>query len=415
MMKKQHFPIQLSLLLAFLVATTLSCQERTKDEKSTSNSFYTIPFADILKHQREVKLSEFANDVQFIPFDNNPEALLGRIRDIKMTKDYVFIAPRKGAAMQFSRDGIFIRRIGTIGRGPGQYDLCIHLSIDEKNKRIYIQGNAIQSILAYDFDGDWIKTFHYPTMNFVLDVWSRDSLFVSFWPPMEGNERYVFIEHNEKGDTLQGIANHIFWKRTDQYYGFGTYSSQNCFYRFQNQLHMKGWYNDTVYTYDQSNRIVPEFNIAMGKHKLPDDLIIARKATRPLPPEVCAVGVHETSRYVFIPYEYYYDTYLQKSLKDVQGYVLYNKQTKEGVAIKETKQGGFINDITGGPDFRPTYTNDSTAVMLVSALDMKQYLESDAFKSQEVKFPERKKKLEELSKTIKEDDNTILVVAKVKS
>jgi hypothetical protein len=412
-MKKHHFPIRFSLLLVFLVITTFSCQENTK--KENSGSFYTIPFTDIIKHQREVKLSELANDVQFIPFDNNPEALLGRFRDIRMTKDYIFIAPRKGAAMEFTREGRFVRRIGTIGRGPGQYDLCIHLSVDEKNKRLYIQGNGTRNMLVYDFDGDLIKAVHHPKMNYVLDVWSRDSLFVSFWPPMEGNERYVFIEHDETGDTLQGIANHILWKRADNYYGFGGYSSQNSFYRFQNKLHMKGWYNDTVYTYDQSNRIVPEFNIAMGKHKLPDDLIIARKATRPLPPEVCAVGVHETSRYVFIPYEYYYDTFRDKPLKEEQGYVLYDKQTKEGSAVEETKQGGFVNDVTGGPDFRPTYTNDSTAVMLVSALDMKQYLESDAFKNQEVKFPERKKKLEELGKTLKEDDNTILVVAKIKS
>lgn len=412
MMKKQYFPIQLGLLLVFLVVTTLSCQENRK--KENSGSFYTIPFADIMKHQREVKLSEFATDVQFVPFDNNPEALLGRFRDMKMTKDYVFIAPGKGAAMEFSRKGKFIRRIGTIGRGPGQYDLCVHLSVDVKNKRLYIQGNGTRNLLVYDFDGNLIQTIHHPRMNYVLDTWSRDSLFVSFWPPMGGNERYVFIEHDEKGDTLQTVANHIFWKRTDPYYGFGTYSSQNCFYRFQNKLHMKGWYNDTVYTYDANNRIVPEFNIAMGKHKLPDDQIIARKATRPLPPDVCAVGVHETSRYVFIPYEYYYDTYRDKPLKETEGYVLYNKQTQEGAAVKETKQGGFINDITGGPDFRPSYTNDSTAVMIVSALDLKQYLESDAFINQEVKFPERKDELNQLSKLIKEDDNSFLVVAKVK-
>ena len=411
-MKKQYFPIQFSLLLALLVITTFSCQENTK--KENSDSFYTIPFADIIEHQREVKLSEFATDVQFIPFDNNPEALLGRIHDIGFSKDYVFINTSRSPVMQFSRTGKFIRKIGTQGRGPGQYDLCVTFSIDEKNKRIYILGNGTQNMLVYDFDGDFIRSIKFPTRDYYLNVWSRDSLFVSFWPPMEGNESYVFIEHNEQGDTLQGIANHIFWKRTDQYYGFDVYSSQNCFYRFQNKLHMKGWYNDTVYTYDRSNRIVPEFNIDRGKHKLPDDQIIARKKTRPLPPDACCVGVHETSRYVFIPYEYYYDTFLQKSLKEVQGYVLYNKQSKEGMAVKETKQGGFINDITGGPDFRPIYTNDSIAVMVVSAVDMKQYLNSDKFKKQDVKFPEKKEKLEELGKTIKEDDNSFLVVAKLK-
>jgi hypothetical protein len=201
--------------------------------------------------------------------------------------------------------------------------------------------------------------------------------------------------------------------RADPFYTL-PYEEQNFTYRYENKLHMKGNYNDTVYTYDESNHIVPEFFIDLGKHKLPADLTYERKWTRAMPSDLCWTGVHETNHYVFIPYGYHFDQNKPNTKKEEQGYVLYNKQTKEGIAIKETKQGGFINDITGGPDFRPTYTNDSTAVMLVSAMDMKQYLESDAFRNQEVKFPERKEKLEELGKTLKEDDNTILVVAKVK-
>ncbi len=132
-----------------------------------------------------------------------------------------------------------------------------------------------------------------------------------------------------------------------------------------------------------------------------------------MPDDLCWTGVHETSNYIFIPYGYHFDQNKPESKKEGKGCILYNKKTKEGVAVKETKQGGFVDDITGGHDFRPIVTNDNTAIMLVSALDMKQYLDSDKFKNQEVKFPAEKEKLNQLKKTLKVNDNHFLVIVKL--
>ena len=410
--KNLNFQFRLGLLLAFIFATFLSCKEKVKIEKLNSNSFYTIPFAEIVKNKREVKLSEFATDVRIIQFENTPKALFGRVEEIQLTKDYIFVNSGRSPIIQFSRDGEYGRHIGTTGRGPGEYDLCRTLSIDEKNERIYIQTNATRNMLVFNFDGEYIKTIEYPAIERLKNVWSRDSLLVSFAEPLEGFEPFVFIEHNEQGDTLQTVPNHISWKNDDQYYNMYLLFL-NSFYRFENKLHMKGWYNDTVYSYDENNKIVPKFFIDLKEYKIPDDLIYERKPTRSLPDDVCWVGALETSNYNLIPYGYHFDMLKMKPLKEEEGCILYNKKTKEGVAVKETKLGGFINDITGGPDFRPIYTNDTLAIMAVSALDMKQYIDSDQFKNQEVKFPEEKEKLNQLKKTLKEDDNHFLVLVKL--
>jgi hypothetical protein len=178
---------------------------------------------------------------------------------------------------------------------------------------------------------------------------------------------------------------------------------------------LKGWYNDTIYTYDDNNKFIPKYIIDLKGHKLPDDLIYVRKWKRPFPKGLCWTGVHETYNYIFIPYGYHIDKKNEKSSKEELGCILFNKKMQKGVAIKETKAGGFINDISGGPDFRPRVTNDSTAIMAVSALDMKQYLNSEQFKKQEVKNPEEKEKLVQLNKTLKEDDNHFLMVVKLKN
>lgn len=157
------------------------------------------------------------------------------------------------------------------------------------------------------------------------------------------------------------------------------FADQNFSYRFDNKLQLKGCYNDTVYTYDEDKKFVPKFCLDLGKHKLPADLIYERKWTRSLPDDLYCTGVHETSNYIFMPYGYHFNQNKPESEREEKGLVLYNKKTQEGVAAEETKQGGFVDDITGGPTFRPRVTHDNTAVMLVSALDMKQYLDSDQF------------------------------------
>ncbi len=421
-MKTKLVTFQFFLAVLFCIVLCNACQEknkthRTEDETTNekNNSFYTIPFAEIIKTKREVKLSEFANNVTIIPFENTPKALLGNLQDIQLTNDYIFVEHSgNDLVTQFSRNGKYIRHIGKLGRGPKEYALCRKFSLDEKNKRIYIQTNWTRKILVYNFDGEYIKTIKYPAVERLYNVWSRDSLFISFSDQHTGTDPFLFIEHNEQGDTLQTIPQHNFWDQNETSHSMVGFSGQNSFYRFQNKLHMKGWYNDTVYSYNETNSIVPKYFIDLKNHKIPDDLVYERKSTRPMPEDACWAGVHETSGFIFIPYGYHYIIQSRKQLKKEEGCVLYNKKTKQGVAVKESKLGGFVNDISGGPDFKPTSTNDTLAFMAVSALDMKLYLDSDKFKNMEVLLPEKKEELVQLNKSLKEDDNHFLILARLK-
>jgi hypothetical protein len=416
-MKNLNFLFQLKLLLVVILVTSLSCKEKTKKEKSEANSFYSIPFAEIIKNKREVKLSEFATDARLIQLENTPEAFLGTFENIEFTNDYIFAQCWNQPILQFSRTGKFVKYIGALGKGPGEYRNCLKMTIDEKGERIYIY-TTDQNMMVFNFDGEYLKTIKFPALESMMNfwIWGRDSMLVSYFEPVVGEEPYVFTEYNEQGDTLQGVPNYIFFDTNEQADPFhmSLFQDQNFSYSFENKLHMKGYYNDTVYTYDENNKIVPKFLIDLGKHKLPEDLIYERKWTRPLPNGLYWTGVHETPDYVFIPCGYHFDQNRPESEREEKGLVLYNKKTKEGIAVNETKQGGFTDDITGGPDFRPIVTNDNTAIMLVSALDMKQYLVSDKFKNHEVKFPEKKEKLNQLKKALKEDDNHFLVLVDLK-
>ncbi len=46
--------------------------------------------------------------------------------------------------------------------------------------------------------------------------------------------------------------------------------------------------------------------------------------------------------------------------------------------------------------------------------ELKQYVESDAFKNSTPKYPEKKKQLEQLANSLNENDNPVLMLVKLK-
>lgn len=339
--------------------------------------------------------------------------MLGNIHDVQLTSEYIFIHHYGSPLLtQFDRNGRFIRHIGKEGRGPKEYALMRVFSIDRKKQLIYIHTNWTNKVLVFNFDGEYIRTIRFPGIDRGHSIWSRDSFLVSFSEPFIGNEPYVFIETDFKGDTIQKLNNYIKWNKKSRLNSRDSYWGRNEFYHAENKLHMKGWYNDTVYTYNSENKIVPRFFIDLKKHKIPDDLIPEKMSGKPLPDQCYWVGVNESDNYIFIRYGLHG---IRKIGEGENGCVIFYKRTKKGIALKNHgEEYGFVNDLNGGPDFKPRYSNDSLIFVDVTALDMKTYLDSKKFKNQEVRFSEQKEKLVELGKILKEDDNSFLMIAKLK-
>lgn len=415
--------ILFSLFTVFLISCSSSknqnentTAERAAAVKEKENTFFTIDFAEIIKDQKEVPLSEIAESVKYIQLENSDKALLGNVFDVQLTPEYIFIKHSGSRLLaQFSCNGEFIRNIGTEGRGPKEYGLIRKFSLDQENRLIYIHTNWTHKVIVFNFDGEFVRSLRFPTSGRGSISWSRDSFLVSFSEPEMGNEPYTFIETNFNGDTIQTVNNHIFWGENDQTHFMVSYWGRNVYYRTNDKLQMKSWYNDTVYTFSNENKIVPAFFIDLKHHKLPNDQVYERKSTKPLPEECYWVGVNESSKYIFIRYGDQYDKLKKNRKGKANGCVYFDKLTKKGTALKRKEDAnGFINDINGGPQFLPRFSNDSLIFVEVSALDMKTFLESDEFKNREVKSPAQKEVLTKIKRDLKEDDNHILMLAKLK-
>jgi hypothetical protein len=80
--------------------------------------------------------------------------------------------------------------------------------------------------------------------------------------------------------------------------------------------------------------------------------------------------------------------------------------------------GGIVNDIDGGLRFLPNkyFAEDNQEYLygLVNPYQIKMHVGSGAFKNSTPKYPEKKKELEVLADKLKETDNPVFVIVRLK-
>jgi hypothetical protein len=419
MSKNLVFYLSISLCVIY------SCNNQNRKTEIAKDNFqdhtlYSIDFPALLKKKRETRISEISETIEYLQLETSAKSIVGRILDAKFTKDYIFIEHRGTPLLTlYDWNGKFVRHIGRVGRGPGEYLLMRSFSINEANRLIYIQTNWTGLLLVYNFEGDFLNTYPLEITSGIIS-WNRNNLFVNYTEPIDGNENFLFTEINSSSYVIQTVKNPFTWKKTNQG-SSSSYRDQTLFYRVENKLHFKSKYNDTIYTFDENDRIIPKFFIDLKKYRLPDEMRPERGIIKKIPAEYFWVSAKESKKYMFLRYSAY-EPIEDKGPFD-EGYMIYNKDSHSGNAIG--KKGskveflsdfgdyGFENDIDGGPDLIPEYTNDSLVFNFVSALELKKYITSEKFLKSTPKFPDRKEMLIQRLNGLQITDNDVLMIVKL--
>lgn len=348
--------------LLFLLALW-SCAQTSKENNSvTVGNLTDYPFFRIDINLPKVpyesaNLSEIAHRVEYVTFSSPKNAQLGHIFDALFADTLVFIWHNGSRQIaSYTLDGVFIRSFGKIGRGPGEYSLAAAISANLAERHIYIQSNWDRTIHTYDFEGKYVASKKNKASNGESLAWHRDSLFVQFAEPVIGDEEYVFIEKTLDGDTIQGVPNYFTWGKEKSSRVIYSFFKRKAFYRFKEKLNLKGWYNDTIYTFNDENRIVPKFFIDLNSLKLPDEYRYEIKSNPKGRKGKYWLNVNESNRFVFIgikPYTEGCSCY----------YTYYDKLQQE---LKPILRGEmFRNNLDEGPDFYPEYITDSIAYSFI--------------------------------------------------
>lgn len=402
-----YFSMTFFLFLAFIFGIT-SCTFSNKTQKDDKIG-KEIPFIDLANavekaSEKSIKLSDFVEDIEYIR-PEYPATLIDFIFDISLNDNYLLLEV-KDRLLCYTREGKFIREIGRRGQGPKE-----HLGIRSHalyNNLVAINSNYNRKILWYNTNGDYLHQT--PISNNVYKInlldTNRIGIHLQHGASIDKPDIFVTGIIDKNGDTIQ-------LKKDAPYYPKGMTSSPSI-WSYSDTVRALTCINDTVYSVTK-NGITPTYTVNFGKYKVTRE---AFEDVRLLQDErskyIQSLSFSETSRYVLAMFQY----------DNKRWVAVYDKRTKETSAwsIKPEnvnkygllEGGGWINDIDGGaaPTYFNSVSNDYFALN-VQPEDLKaQFIENKNYIS--VKYPDKYQKLEQLINSLKDDENPIIILYKLK-
>jgi hypothetical protein len=137
----------------------------------TRNDVYFIDVRKAVKSQEQIfLLSELATQIEYIPLETHQNVLLQEIQEITLLDDFIFIRDSQ-SVYQFNIQGKFIRQLGAVGNGPGEYTGAIRFALDEVNNEVLIHCLNLRILKVYDLaSGDFLYDRQMPFLAMGLSI-----------------------------------------------------------------------------------------------------------------------------------------------------------------------------------------------------------------------------------------------------
>jgi hypothetical protein len=123
------------------------------EERAASGFLYTIDIDDAVAVEEPTQ-SEIFESVRTIILETSPNALLSRIDKAVRVGERIYIlnslGTSTGIVAEFDMEGRFVRRFGSVGRGPGEYLQVLDFDIDREAGRLLLLDPNVPKILSYD-------------------------------------------------------------------------------------------------------------------------------------------------------------------------------------------------------------------------------------------------------------------------
>jgi len=144
------------LSLLIMVCLFLSCSN--KDQSGMNTNIIEIDVIEASKDVRDFKLSNIVRDIEIIELESIVESFFRNSRSLTIGEKYICSScDHEERVLLFSRNGKFLRIIGSVGKGPGEYEDPWFTVMDPNEKFIIVCDYIKKKIIKYSIDGKFIK------------------------------------------------------------------------------------------------------------------------------------------------------------------------------------------------------------------------------------------------------------------
>jgi len=346
---------------------------------------------------KEISLSDFADHILYVPIDN--QIPLGHIYSYKLIETGIIISAKDAGILFYSSEGKFIRPIGSIGRGPGQYTFYSYFCIDENNRLVYVLDSR-SVIKVFDLEGNFIRSFAAGEYGEIIDgLYCYGSNLVISYILRTPDTKYLFTIHDPEGRLIKAI------ERNDLLFSTNWLLSGG-FFSYNNRVSYWNPFIDTVYTIQTDFSIKPSLIIDSGEGRFPRTKFYSFEEKLKY---YCPLTILETDDYYFI--RYFQINY---------NLTLLRKDNGEAYNISfNNEEEGIRNDIDGVVDFIPQYYHvDSDGEYLVSLVQSIQKMKRNIngiMRQTENPVIDQQEEFKTLLRNLNETDNPVLMKVMLKN
>jgi hypothetical protein len=396
---------QLLVSLAFLA---ISC-------KSPDHGLYEIDPRTFVENK--ITLADIADDISYIPLDDTIP--IGITYSIEIKAKNIYISMKDIGIVQYDRQGTFVRIIARKGRGPGEFQYGHDFAVDERTGNIFVVDHSYIT-KVYSNNGTFLREISLKNIGGEIG-WGGDiAIFNSllFYPNSlgTGNSKYAWVFLDTLGNLVASKKNSVPPFQTNA-------GRDAAIYKFGNRLFYYNFFNDTIFAILPDLSCKAQYLFAQGEHRWPKDGITTKsiaETTAQIFKLFDPGKIIETKRFFILQYAYL----------EIGGTCFIDKKSKktflplklDEIPTQYTRvrkyTSNLINDLDGGLTLEGLnyYSeNDSEYLTsLIDPIDLITKLSSNEFKNLTPKFPEKKKELERLAISLKETDNPVLMMVRLK-
>jgi len=402
-----------------LLVACVSCHNTTssKTGKAADSLLYIKLERGDFSKLKPLLMSDFVDSIRYIQLETSTKCLLPKEGGgLTLSGNFIFSAYRD-QLYQFDMQGNFIRQIGRLGKGPGEFALMSgRYGIDETNKKIFVSTKYEVAPLSFDFDGNCSGFVRDSTLASCWGIISRFDASNGYliFVPYPGDSRsqmicrpYELIVFDyDKKEIVQSLTNRMI-ANVDHVHQDIT-SGLQFLGKQGNQHFYKAFYNDTLYTIINGN-IQPYAIIDLGSRKYPADLLYSNDPVRARPGRVGKILIDD----IFVHHHYILlFCYLIKN-DNMQGGEAFICKYDIPTGTVSYHSRNIVNDLDGGANISVTdlirgvnavpYPDDDLSD------EMKKRELLSTLKKRDLKYPEEHDKFLQMQKHRKENDNPLLM------
>jgi len=393
----------ISSAAGIMIVCILICSCKNQSVENKVPGITEINFEAALADVRDVKLSDIVSEIRHIPLETSEVSLVGprTWQGAIPAGDYFLVPQRKNPLMVFDSDGHFVRTIGSVGRGPGEYPAEYYVVWCPANELVYIKGSYSENILKFHIGGEYRGMFRAERSIITMEAPGNGSLVGGLMLYFDADTlgyNYIMFDTTGRITAEYEIARNAVVDISEPGSGQKQAMIVNpVIMRTPSGINIDTHLNDTIFSVDNKGNMKPSVWFNKGKYN--PGFPLYQSIDKIVEGVTNFIHVHyvtESGKNIFIVY----------SLDNRQGRLLYDKEEGIQYAIGKT-----INDIDGSVQWNPggiQYGNIS--IMLTSPVALKKNLVSGMYDVKDVRHPDRNRKFREMVELLKEDDNPVLTV-----